>query len=66
MAEQPMRSINMAKIPVAGIGGLGMVALVVVMAIALPMARWLLLIAGPAGLLLAAALVLYRRRQIKS
>jgi hypothetical protein len=54
-------SINMSAIPVAGIGGLGMLALVVIMAIAFPVARWLLFgLAG--GLLVALALVLGRRK----
>ena len=44
-SERP--SINMSAIPVAGIGGLGMLALVVIMAIAFPAARWLLSAVSP-------------------
>jgi hypothetical protein len=46
-------SINMSAIPVAGIGGLGMLALVVIMAIAFPVARWLLFGGLAGGLLVA-------------
>jgi hypothetical protein len=55
-------SINMSAIPVAGIGGLGMLALVVIMAIAFPVARWLLFGGLAGGLLVALALVLGRRK----
>jgi hypothetical protein len=58
-SERP--SINMSAIPVAGIGGLGMLALVVIMAIAFPAARWLLFGGLAGGLLVALALVLARR-----
>ena len=59
-SERP--SINMSAIPVAGIGGLGMLALVVIMAIAFPAARWLLFGGLAGGSLVALALVLGRRK----
>jgi hypothetical protein len=52
----------MSAIPVAGIGGLGMLALVVIMAIAFPAARWLRFGGLAGGLLVALALVLGRRK----
>jgi hypothetical protein len=54
-------SINMSAIPIAGIGGLGMLALVVIMAIAFPAARWLLFGGLVGGVLVALALVFARR-----
>jgi hypothetical protein len=59
-SERP--SINMSAIPVAGIGGLGMLAMVVIMAIAFPAARWLLFGGLAGGLLVALALVVARRK----
>ena len=44
MTELPRRvtSINMSAIPVNGVGGLGMIAIAVVIAIEYPEAHWLL------------------------
>lgn len=53
--------INMSSIKVAGVGGLGMVAITVVMAFALPAARWLLLVALAGGVIGGLA-VAWRRR----
>jgi hypothetical protein len=58
-SERP--SINISAVPVAGIGGLGMVGLVVIMAMAFPVARWLLLGGLGGGALIATGLVLSRR-----
>jgi hypothetical protein len=60
-SERP--SINMSAIPVAGIGGLGMLALVVIMAVAFPAARWLLFGGLVAGALLALVLLFVRRNR---
>jgi hypothetical protein len=54
--------INMSAIPVAGVGGLGLMALVVIIAIALQPARWLLL-TGIAGGTVIAILLVARRRE---
>ena len=51
----------MSGIPVAGVGGLGLVAVALVMTSYYPEARWLLTIGLVAGTLLAVALVAYRR-----
>jgi hypothetical protein len=58
-ADQP--SINVSAIPIAGTGGLGMLALVVIMAIAFPVARWVL-IGGLVGGVLQAFTLLFVRR----
>jgi hypothetical protein len=57
----PVLSINSSRIPVDGVGGLGMVAVVGVMAAALPQARFLLLGAALGGLAIAALIILRRR-----
>ena len=62
MRESRPIEINMSAIRVAGIGGLGMVAMAVVMAIALQPARWLLVGGIAGGALVALALVALRRR----
>lgn len=59
--NQPML-INSSKIPVDGIGGLGMVALAGVMALAFPEARLILGGGFVCGIALAAAMIAMRRR----
>src|SRR5262245_66474268 len=54
--RQPL-SINIRAIGVAGIGGLGMIALVVIIDIAFPIARWVLLSGILGGGLSAMALI---------
>lgn len=53
--------INMSRIKVAGIGGLGMVAVVVGMAIELPVVRVFALVSGAGGIIGGAAFIAYRR-----
>ncbi len=53
--------INMSGIPVAGVGGMGLVVLALVMTIVLPEARWVFVTGLAGGGLLGAALVLIRR-----
>lgn len=53
--------INISAIPVAGIGGLGMVALAAIIAVAFPLARWLLVGGIVSGVAIAAVLILVRR-----
>jgi len=60
-SERP--SINISAIPVAGIGGLGMVGLVVIMAMAFPVARSLLAGGLAGGVLLALTLLFARRHR---
>ena len=59
--EDPRADINMSGIPVAGIGGLGLVAVALVMTIVVPAAWWMLLFGALGGMVLGAALVLSRR-----
>jgi hypothetical protein len=53
--------INAAHIPVAGVGGLGLVAMATIVAWYLPAIRVSMAIAGVSGVLLAAALIAWRR-----
>jgi hypothetical protein len=61
MPDYDRSSINMSSIPVAGIGGLGMVAAAGVVAYTLPEARALILVGAAGGVLTACALIAYRR-----
>jgi hypothetical protein len=54
--------INMAHIQVEGVGGLGMVAAVVAVAVADPRIRLAIIVAGVLGTVLAFALITVRRR----
>jgi len=63
MIDQPRRAdINISRIPVAGIGGLGMIVVAVAMAATFPLTRWVLLMGVLGGVLLAGAMILLRRR----
>jgi len=63
MEEPPRRpEISISAIPVAGIGGAGLVVVAVSMAVVFPEARWLLTGGLVGGVILAVALVLLRRR----
>jgi hypothetical protein len=55
--------INMARIRVAGGGGLGMVAMATVVAIFVPRIRFSMVVGLVLGGVLATALIAYRRRQ---
>jgi hypothetical protein len=59
--REPIVQINMSAIPVAGIGGIGMLALAAIIAAVFIEARWLLVSGFIGGLLFAALLVAYRR-----
>ena len=58
--------INMSGIPVNGIGGLGLVAVTVLMTIVMPEAWGLVLLGAAGGVVLAVALVLLRRNRVPS
>ena len=58
--ERPV-SINISGIPVAGIGGLGLVAMAALVAIVMPAARWTIGAGLTGGAVLAVALVVARR-----
>ena len=53
--------INMSSIPVAGIGGLGLVAMAVLVSSVMPELRWTMAAGVAGGLVLAVGLVVFRR-----
>ena len=57
--------INMSGIPVAGIGGLGLVAMAVLVSVVMPEARGTML-AGVAGGIVLAVILVIARRHIKT
>lgn len=59
----PTDVINMSSIRVAGVGGLGLVAMAVAVALDLPRVGAVLTIALTGGVALAIAVILYRRRR---
>jgi hypothetical protein len=59
--DQRQVEINMSGIPVAGIGGLGLVAIAVLMTVVLPEAWWLLVMGVVGGVVLGALMVVVRR-----
>jgi hypothetical protein len=61
MPEADRPEINMSRIKVSGIGGLGMVAIAGVMAYALPEARGFVFASLAGGLIAGASFVAYRR-----
>src|SRR6266850_7383409 len=54
---------NLAAVRVEGLAGIPLLALVIVIAIVLPEARWLLVSGVAAGALAGAAMILVRRRR---
>lgn len=64
MTPEPV-TINMSGIPVAGVGGLGLVAVAVLMTVVIPQAWWLMLF-GAVGALLGVAMVMVRRNRRSS
>ena len=64
---QPERAvqINISGIPVAGVGGLGLVAMAVLVSVVMPAARWTMVAGLIGGALLAVVLVIVRRRTDK-
>jgi hypothetical protein len=61
MKEDRSVQINISGIPVAGVGGLGLVAMATIVSIAMPAARVVMLSGVVGGCLVALALVLARR-----
>ncbi len=61
MTPRERADINMSGIPVAGDGGLGMLAVAVVMATYYPQAWWLIAFGSIGGAAFAGGLVWYRR-----
>jgi hypothetical protein len=65
MRDPESVSINMSAIPVAGIGGLGLVAIAAIIAIEFPLVRAVTLSGGLVGILAGVSLIFFRRRQRK-
>jgi hypothetical protein len=63
---EPRAEINMSGIPVNGIGGLGLVAVSVLMTVVLPEAWWLLVLGVTGGIVLGGVMALARRRHVPS
>jgi hypothetical protein len=63
MRNQPMLSINSSAIPVAGIGGVGMLVLAAIIAIEFPLTRTVSVLGGAGGLVAGVCLILFRRNQ---
>jgi hypothetical protein len=57
--------INIARIPVSGIGGLGMVAAAIVVAIALPALRWVAVASLVGGIAVGLTLIGARNRRAR-
>ncbi len=55
--------INTTAIPVAGVGGIGMLALAAIIAAVFTEARWLLILGIVGGVIFAGLLVALRRRR---
>ena len=58
--ERPV-AINISRIPVAGLGGLGLVAMAVVVSVFFPAIGWMMAAAVAGGVALAAVIVFARR-----
>lgn len=54
--------INISRIPVAGVGGLGLLAVAVLVSVLMPAAGWLMASGAAGGCLLGTVLVLARRQ----
>jgi hypothetical protein len=61
-ADKRRPEINMSGIPVAGVGGLGLVAMAVVVSIFLPAASWTMSAGLAGGVVLGVALIAFRRK----
>jgi hypothetical protein len=57
------RSVNLSASPVSGIGGLGILAIALLISLVAPQIWWVLLIAVAGGALLGAAWILLRKRE---
>jgi hypothetical protein len=60
--ERPV-SINISSIPVAGVGGLGLVAMAVVVSVFFPAIGWMMAVGVGGGIILGIALVALARRR---
>ena len=58
--------INISGISVSGVGGLGMVAVAALVSIIMPEARWTTVLGLGGGVVLAVALIAFRRHHVSS
>ena len=58
---RPRRSVNITGSPIAGVGGLTLAVLVVLMTVVVPQAWWIVLAAMAAGVVLGVVLIAIRR-----
>lgn len=65
-SREPYVNINMSAISVSGVGGLGLVAAVALTTYVMPAAWWLVAFGMTGGLVLGAAIVVFRRRYTPS
>lgn len=64
MTDRPRDvQINISSIPVAGIGGLGLMVMAVVIAATFPLVRWVVIGGAATGAVLALGIIFLRRRQ---
>lgn len=64
MSDQPRDvQINISSIPVAGIGGIGLIVMAAVIAVFFPLVRWVVMGGALCGVLLGAAIIVFRRGQ---
>src|SRR5579862_196261 len=64
MTDNDRSNINVSRIPVAGVGGLGLMAVAAIMAYVLPEARAFAITGLVGGLIAGCALIAYRRLSI--
>ena len=64
--QTPFRqpTINFAPVRVAGLGGVPLLVLVVLMALVVPVVRWLLVFGAASGILVGGAMILVRQRLV--
>jgi hypothetical protein len=61
MTDRPLLSINSSAIPVAGIGGIGMLAVAGIIAVEFPLTRAIAVLGGLSGIFVGVALIVFRR-----
>jgi hypothetical protein len=62
MSDQPRYpQINISSIPVAGVGGLGLMVMAVAIAVIFPLVRWVVIGGAAGGVVLGAAIIFLRR-----
>jgi hypothetical protein len=65
MSQEPASDINISKVPVSGIAGLGMVVMAAAVAVALPQLRWFAISALVGGVVIGLSLIAARNRRAR-